>query len=276
MNNIRRELYDQYKESLSMSIIHKNKLIDTLNSNDMYIALNSDYNEDYLDPMIIPIMTTDFICFQIFESKDVLDEYIKENNLEGKLLTRKINKDIFYMIIQDLFLRGVTGVLLNCKLDGAYKTMYYSICELVEYEKNKYSLKRLYTKKKENLIKLLNYMKLKNKQFFYIYREDLSAQEVCFYIVKFHIFHKNSNSVKLFTTEEEANNYCKKHNILKSDEPRNTTIHNDLLFGSLYHLGNKVEVVEIYDNENYYKIPLVEFLELVAGVGYQQIDLSGK
>lgn len=274
--NIMDEIYNQYKKSLKKSLLHKNKLISLLESDNIILALNSDYSETNLDAMIIPIGGTDEICFQIFESEAILEDYKLINGLNEEFKTHTIDRNIFYMLVQELYLKGVTGLILNCELDGDYRTMYYPILEFIKYEKGPYSIKKLYTPEKQAIIRILNKVKNINQPLSYIYRNDLTAQEVSLYIIKYQIFNNKSNScIKLFTTVNEADEYCKTHKLMQNGEPMNTTAHNGALFNSIYHAVDKVKNVELYDNGDLYKIPIVDFLELVSGVGFEQINLGG-
>lgn len=276
MSNILNEIYFKYKKNLTLSNKHKNKLIEVINSKECLIALNNVYPENtMIDPMLMPIGEKD-IAFMLFENEDILNEYRDLNDVGEKLQVTSIDKNAFYILIQELFLRGITGVILQGVIDGKKVTLYYPIIELINYENGKHSIKRLYTKDKQEIISYLNYVLTKNKPLSYVYRKDLTAQEVSLYLVKYHIFEeKNSKNIKLFMTEELANNYCKKNNFLRDNEEMNTTAHNGILFSSLYNLGGKVDEIHFYTDEKIYKISLMEFLELLAGVGFEQNDILG-
>lgn len=277
MDNLMNEIYFKYKKSLLLSNKHKNKLINVINSKEFFIAINDEYsNEDVINPMIVPIGDKD-IVFMIFENEKILNSYKKLNNLEDKLKIKSINKNAFYILIQELFLRGITGVVLQGILNNKEVTLYYPILELINYEKGSHSIKRLYTKDKQEIISYLNYVRINDKPLSYVYRKDLSAQEVALYLVKYHIFdEKNNKNIKLFITEAVADDFCKKNNIFRDGEPMNTTAHNGILFSSLANLSGKIDNVYLYTNEKTYKLPLIEFLELLAGVGFEQTDLIGK
>ena len=277
MNNIMNEIYFKYKKSLLLSNKHKNKLIDVINSKEFFIAINDEYNnENIINPMIVPMGKKD-IVFMIFENEEIANSYKKLNNLENKLEIKSINKNAFYILIQELFLRGITGVILQGILDDKEVTLYYPILELINYEKGSHSIKRLYTKDKQDIISYLNYVRINDNPLSYIYRKDLSAQEVALYLVKYHIFdEKDNRNVKLFITEDLADDFCKKNNIYRDGEAMNTTAHNGILFSSLANLSGKVDNIYFYTYEKTYKLPLIEFIELLAGVGFEQTDLIGK
>lgn len=275
MCNLMNEIYFKYKKNLLLSNKHKNKILNVINSKEFFIAINDEYtNEDIINPLIIP-MENDDISFMIFENKDIVDNYKKLNDLEDKLKVKSITKNALYILIQELFLKGITGVILQAVLDNKEVTLYYPILELINYENKGVFNKGIYTKDKQDIIRHLIYAKNKNKPLSYVYRKDLSVQEVALYLVKYHIFEEKNNNVKLFVTEDLADDFCKKNNMFRDGETMSTTAHNGILFSSLANLNGKIDTIYFYTSKNIYKLSLIEFLELLAGVGFEQTDLIG-
>lgn len=276
MNDLMYQLYGKYKENLTSSNKHKNKLLDIIKSNEFFVLVNEYSSDETINPVLIPFGKND-IAFMIFENEILVNKYSKLNKLEDNMKVKKINENIFCILVQTMYLKGINSVILNTNLDDNEVTLYYPIIELVNYEKGRNYLKGIFTKNKQDLISYLNFIKLKNKLLSCIYDEKLTSQEVMLYLVKYKIFNENGKkNIKLFIDEDLGDDFAIKNKLIKNGEPMNITIHNGVLLASLCKLKEKVDLVYFYTNEKVYKINLSEFIELLSLIGFEYTDLLGE
>lgn len=300
--NLKYELFTQYNNDKNKE--NYKRFIDKfLSSKNFYILVNEDTEIIGLNPMIIPIKDTDWMTICLFETKEIAEQYIDNNGLENYASMEILNKDVFLMTVEQLFYKGVTGILYMGTYINDIKTIYIPIFLIGEMINNK-----LFTSNNIKIIKVLNNVLLNKKYLHYVYHQTLTVDEIMYGIVRFKEEKSKKKTINLFVDRNSAENYCEKNKIylnklkmilnqaklkpkknnkeilseIDSDKLKDmyptTTIKNDLLFHSISLLKKRklisINTIKIHDLNEVYNISLDDFISLIMRIGFPQIDLT--
>lgn len=235
-----------------------------------YLYISTNNYEDMFNPIIIPIVDTDEVVIQVFESLDLAKEY--QNNNPIKFTKISINE--FYLLIDKLFFKGITGVLVMSKCKECM-TMYYSIIDFLNIYGD--GENKLINTENMTLVRELRKVLIQNKFLNYIYHKTLTTDEILYCIVKYNIEDEDfKKCINLFTSEEIAEKYCKKNNIkdIRTNDYPITTVINNVLYHSIVKLKGCVDFINIYCDDKKYKINIDDFIYLIINVGFEQLNLD--
>lgn len=241
-----------------------NQLIECfLSKETLYMATNRSF--DVSNPVVVPIMSTDIVAIQLFETKELIEEYQKANLIE----VTEVRLNDVMLLLDKLYFKGITGVLYFNNNEN-YITSYLHIEDLLKDT-------HLVNKENKKLVKLLNKVLLQKKYFNYLHHPTLTADEILYCIIRFNINVEGTKKyINIFETEELAEEYCTKKGIY-GDEKENypiTTIVNSVLYHAITKLEGKVDFIVIYSENKKYKIKLEDFVYLIVNVGFEQLNLD--
>lgn len=302
-NNLKYELFTKYYNNNKYKKTYEDFVEDFLKNKHYYILTNIDTDIVGLNPMIVPIKGTDFLAVCLFESEEICDKYINDNNLYHYAESTILTKDILLMTLEKLFYKGLTGILYNGFFINEIKTTYIPIYLIGNIINN-----RFLTLTNENIVKVLNKALLNKEYLYYIYHPTLNIDEIFYGIVRFKEEQSKSKTINLFVNREVIESYCEKNKIIsnkvkmiinqakskikksnkevldeinadKSKEIYPTTsIKNDVLFHAMNVLKNRknlnINTIKIHDLKEVYSISLDDFIDLIIKVGFPQLDLS--
>lgn len=255
------------KEVLYLKEYNK-KIYDSLISNFkekevLYIATNQKDNIN--NPVIIPVLDTDIIAIEVFESLELATKYQETNLVE--FMEIKLND--LLIIIDKLYFKGVTGILFFSS-NKNYTTSYLYIEDLI-------SDNDFIKKENKQLIVLLNKVLLGKNYLNYLHHQSLTADEILYCIVRFTIQSEgNKKYINIFEDESLAEKYCDKKLIYGKDKDNYpiTTIPNSVLYHSMTKLCNKIDFIVLHTRNKKYKVDIDEFISLIIKIGFEQLTLD--
>lgn len=234
-----------------------------LNNETLYMATNN--MREMSNPVVIPIVNTEEVAIQIFETKEMIEEYRKTNMIE----ITEVSLNEVLLVLDKLFFKGVTGVLYYSN-NNDYMTSYLHIEDLIKEN-------HLVNKENIGLIKILNKVLLQKQYFNYLYHKTLTADEILYCIVHFNTHVEGTKKyVNIFETEELAEEYCMKkgtYGVNKDDFPI-TTIVNSVLYHAISKLKDKVDFIVLHSKDKKYKVKVEDFIYLITNVGFEQLNLD--
>lgn len=226
-------------------------------------------------PVIIPIASTDYISIILFEEETLANKYLLDNKIDKIMFFSEIKLNALLLLLNNLFYKGLSGIVFNTKIEKDYYSYYYSILDI--FNKTENFNNDLIKDENINLIRKLNNILFRNGQIYYIYHPTLCAQDILNCVIRYNIF-KDSNDLKfirVFLEEKEIENYCKKNKIIDNSSKGFpiTTIPKDHLCNSLVTLigREKVDYIKIFSEGKIYKISLNDFITLILNIGFKQI-----
>lgn len=280
---IKYKLYEQYINGDNKKIYEK-KFCELKNLKKIYLLdfKNNLNNSTFL----IPIKEIGLVM-PVFEEKKLAEQYLEINKefFKESLIIQETSYGVLEYLIENLFYKGLDGILYYTPNPIFYKTTRFIKNDLI-------------TEDTTEVINILNRILLAKENFYYMYK-NLSVDEVLLGVVKFLIRTDGKNKyVDLFLSREDAENYCKKKNIIvdcynnstnKTTSNTNvlrligddkeqekypvSSIMNDMLFHSINKEDEKIDQVKIHTNKKTYNIKTKEFLRLVMNVGFNVINL---
>ncbi|EMH2710082.1 hypothetical protein SI855_002838 [Clostridioides difficile] len=226
-------------------------------------------------PVIIPITLTDYISIMLFEEETLANKYLLDNKIDKIMFVSEIKLNSLLLLLNNLFYRGLSGIIFNTKIEKDYYSYYYSIFDI--FNKTENFNNTLIKEDNINLIRSLNNVLFKNEYIYYIYHNTLSVQDILNCIIRYNIYNdsKGLKFIRIFLEEKEIEDYCKKNKIIdnSSNDYPITTIPKENLFNSLVVLINreKVDYVNVFSKGKMYTVGLNDFITLIINIGFKQV-----
>ena len=236
-------------------------LNDLLDKEEFIISTNEDNN--FSNPIIIPIQDTAHISIQLFESEEIALKYQAVNPIK----LSRIKKNELLILLDALYYKGLSSML--CYLND-------ESC-LFTYIEDVLRNNPLVSETNTRLIKVLNKLLIEKGRFNYVYHKTLTVDEIIYGIVRYNILKEGSKDyIHLFETEDLAEKYLMGKSIKITDDVTYpiTTITNAVLYHSLANYKKNIDFIVIHTEKEKIKIDKSDFIKIIVRVGFEQLNLD--
>lgn len=243
--NLEFELFRKYTKEPFVNI-YKEKINSLLKMNDIYVMSNIDNGV-----FVVPVKETNWGIVQTFESYEIAELYISENQLNGYVKIDCLSVNSLLLMLEKLFYKGVTGILFNCVIDEP-RTIYIPMPLLFKDIED-----TLVTANNQPIIRLLVKALYTNDYLNYLHHPTLNADEISIGIIRYVLrFDGKNNYIDMFENRITAEKYCYKKGIEKNAEYNcKKTIKNNK--------DNEKVLSEIGDNVQLEKYPITTIMNSV-------------